>query len=151
MQIIMDNTQYAKKLFDVIKKSPIKGVEKRMNHKIGELKKFLIEQGYSNESNDSEFLHDIACFSEVGYSMRNNIYVPLVTTIKLDNGKMYDFSLSAYNSLTPYPYDLICIRRHEEEEDKDIVFIFDIATLIGGVINDVKVEFKGEKYIMDKF
>ena len=140
----MDNTQYAKKLFDVIKKSPIPCVEKRMKHKIGELKKFLIEQGYSNESNDSEFLHDIACFSEVGYSMRNNIYVPLVTTIKLDNGKMYDFSLSAYNSLTPYPYDLICIRKHEE--DKDIVFIFDIATLIGGVINDIKVEFKSEKY-----
>jgi len=140
----MDNTQYAKKLFDVIKKSPIPGVEKRMKHKIGELKKFLIEQDCLNESNDSELLDDIACFSEVGYSMRKDIYVPLVTTIKLDNGKMYDFSLSSFNPSTPYPFDVICIRKYEEE--KDIVFIFDIATLIGGVVNDIKVEYKSEMY-----
>jgi len=142
-QIIMDDNQYTKKLFDVIKKSPIPGVEKRMKHKIGELKKFLIEQGYSNESNDSEFLHNIACFSEVGYSMRKDISEALVTTIKLDNGNVYDFSISAFNMVI-YPFDVICIRRHEEE--KDIVFIFDIATLIGGVINDIKVEFKSERY-----
>jgi hypothetical protein len=139
----MDNTQYVKKLFDVIKKSPIPGVEKRMKHKICELKKFLIEQGCLNESNDSELLDDIACFSEVGYGMRKDISEPLVTTIKLDNGKFYDFSLSAFNSAVPYPFDVICIRRHEE--DKDIVFIFDIAILIGGVINNVKVEYKSEQ------
>jgi hypothetical protein len=139
----MDNTQYAKELFDVIKKSPIPGVEKRMKHKIGELKKFLIEQDCLNESNDSEFLDDIACFSEVGYSMRNAIPEPLVTNIKLDNGKVYDFSISAFNMVI-YPFDLICIRSHEKE--KDIVFIFDLAILIGGVINDIKVEYKGERY-----
>ena len=142
MQIIMDNTQYAKKLFDVIKKSPIKGVEKRMNHKIGELKKFLIEQGYSNESNDSEFLHDVACFSEVGYTMRQD--GPLVTTIKLDNGNMYDFSLSAFRG-SVYPYDVICIRSHQIKDD--IIFIFDIDILIGGMINDVKVEYKSDRYL----
>jgi hypothetical protein len=139
----MDNTQYAKELFDVIKKSPIPGVEKRMKHKIGELKKFLIEQDCLNESNDSEFLYDIACFSEVGYSMRNAISEPLVTNIKLDNGKVYDFSISAFNMVI-YPFDLICIRSHEKE--KDIVFIFDLAILIGGVINDIKVSYKGERY-----
>jgi len=139
----MDNTQYAKELFDVIKKSPIPGVEKRMKHKIGELKKFLIEQDCLNESNDSEFLYDIACFSEVGYSMRNAIPEPLVTNIKLDNGKVYDFSISAFNMVI-YPFDLICIRSHEKE--KDIVFIFDLAILIGGVINDIKVSYKGERY-----
>lgn len=139
----MDDTQYVKKLFDVIKESPIPGVEKRMRHKIGELKKFLIEQDCLNESNDSEFLDDIACLSEVGYSMRKDISEPLVTTIQLDNGNVYDFSLIAFNSVL-YPYDVICIRRHEKEND--IVFIFDIAILIGGVINDIKVEYKGARY-----
>ena len=36
----MDNTQYAKELFDVIKSNPIPGVEKRMKHKRGEIKNF---------------------------------------------------------------------------------------------------------------
>ena len=48
----MNDTQYAKKLFDIIKSSPIPGVEKRMNHKRGEIKKFLIEQNCLDESND---------------------------------------------------------------------------------------------------
>ena len=141
----MDNTQHAKKLFDIIKSSPIPGVEKRINYKIGEIKKFLIEQNCLDEANDSELIHDIACFSEVGYSMRQQISKPLVTAIKLDNGNMYDFSITAFNSV-PFPYDLICIRRDREEEDKDIVFIFDIAILIGGCIYDIKVEYKSERY-----
>ena len=137
-----DGTEYAKKLFEIIKSDPLHGVEKRMNHKIGELKKFLIEQNYENESNDSEFLHDVACFSEVGYSMRQDR--PLVTTLKLDNGNMYDFSLSAFRG-SIYPYDVICIRSHQFNDD--IIFIFDIAILIGGMINDVKVEYKSDRYL----
>ena len=35
----MDNTQYAKELFDVIKSNPIPGVEKRMKHKENDLRK----------------------------------------------------------------------------------------------------------------
>jgi hypothetical protein len=140
----MDNTQYAKKLFDVIKSNPKPGVEKRMNHKRGEIKKFLIEQNL-DESNDSELIHDIACFSEVGYSMRQAISEPLVTTIHLDNGNKYDFSLTPFNMVL-YPYDVICIRQNKDEEFNDIIFIFDIDILIGGVINDVKVEYKGERY-----
>jgi len=140
----MDNTQYAKELFDVIKSKPIPGVEKRMNHKRGEIKKFLIEQNL-DESNDSELIHDIACFSEVGYSMRQVISEPLVTTIELDNGNKYDFSLTPFNMVL-YPYDVICIRQNKDEKFNDIIFIFDIAILIGGVINDVKVEYKGERY-----
>lgn len=140
----MNNTQYAKKLFYIIKSNPISGVEQRMKHKRCEIKKFLIEQNCLDESNDSELIHDIACFSEVGYSMRQQISEPLVTNIQLDNGNRYDFSLTAFNSV-PFPYDVICIRR-DREEDKDIVFIFDIATLIGGSINDIKVEFKADRY-----
>ena len=127
-----------------IKSNPNPGVEKRMRHKRGEIKKFLIEQNL-DESNDSELIHDIACFSEVGYSMRQSIFEPLVTTIHLDNGNIYDFSLTAFNSV-PFPYDVICIRKINDEEFNDIVFIFDIAILIGGLINDVKVEYKGERY-----
>lgn len=142
----MNNTQHAKELFDIIKSSPIPGVEKRMNHKRGEIKKFLIEQNCLDEANDSELIHDIACFSEVGYSMRQQISKPLVTAIQLDNGNRYDFSITPFNLISdPFPYDLICIRR-DREEDKDIVFIFDIAILIGGCINDIKVEYKGERY-----
>jgi len=111
----------------------------------GEIKKFLIEQNCLDESNDSELIDDIACFSEVGYSMRQVIREPLVTTIHLDNGNIYDFSLTAFNSV-PFPYDVICIRKINDEEFNDIVFIFDIAILIGGCINDVKVEYKGERY-----
>jgi hypothetical protein len=140
----MDNTQYAKELFDVIKSKPIPGVKKRMNHKRDEIKKFLIEQNL-DESNDSELIHDIACFSEVGYSMRQVISEPLVTTIKLDNGNKYDFSLTPFNMVL-YPYDVICIRQNNNEEFNDIIFIFDIDILIGGVINDVKVEYKAERY-----
>ena len=140
----MDNTQYAKKLFEIINSNPNPGVEKRMKHKRGEIKKFLFEQNL-DESNDSELIHDIACFSEVGYSMRQAISEPLVTTIHLDNGNIYDFSLTAFNSV-PFPYDVICIRKNNYEEFNDIVFIFDIAILIGGCINDVKVEYKGERY-----
>lgn len=134
-------TEYAKKLFDSVKSKPLPGVEKRMNHKIGELKKFLIEQNYENESNDTEFIHDVACLSEVGYSMRKD--GPLVTTIKLDNGCEYDFSLSAFNG-SIYPYDVICIRSHQFEDH--IVFIFDIDILIGAHINGVPVEYKAERY-----
>jgi hypothetical protein len=141
----MNNTQYAKKLFDVIKSNPISGVEKRMKHKRREIKKFLIEQNCLDEANDLELIHDIACLSEVGYSMRQQISEPLVTNIKLDNGNRYDFSITAFNSSIPFPYDLICIRI-DREEDKDIIFIFDISILIGGCINDEKVEFKGERY-----
>ena len=137
-----DGTDYAKQLFEIIKSDPLPGVEKRMNHKIGELKKFLIEQNLENESNDSEFLHDVACFSEVGYSMRQD--GPLVTTIKLDNGNMYDFSLSTFRG-SIYPYDVICIRSHQFKDD--IIFIFDIDILIGGMINDVKVEYKADRYL----
>ena len=137
-----DGTDYAKQLFEIIKSDPLPGVEKRMNHKIGELKKFLIKQNYSNESNDSQFLHDVACFSEVGSIMRQD--GPLVTTIKLDNGNMYDFSLSAFRG-SVYPYDVICIRSHQIKDD--IIFIFDIDILIGGVINDVKVEYKSDRYL----
>jgi hypothetical protein len=140
----MDNTQYAKELFDVIKSKPIPGVKKRMNHKRDEIKKFLIEQNL-DESNDSELIHDIACFSEVGYSMRQVISEPLVTTIELDNGNKYDFSLTPFNMVL-YPYDVICIRQNNNEEFNDIIFIFDIDILIGGVINDVKVEYKAERY-----
>jgi hypothetical protein len=86
-------------MIQIIKLSPIPGVEKRMNHKRGEIKKFLIEQNCLDESNDSELIHDIACFSEVGYSMRQSISGPLVTTIHLDNGNIYDFSLTAFNSV----------------------------------------------------
>ena len=149
----MNDEQYAKKLFDIIKSNPISGVEQRMKHKRGEIKKFLIEQNCLDESNDSELIHDIACFSEVGYSMRQQISEPLVTNIQLDNGNRYDFSITAFNSVL-FPYDVICIRRDrdrdrdrdEDDEDKDIVFIFDIATLIGGCINDIKVEFKAVRY-----
>jgi hypothetical protein len=140
----MDNTQYAKKLFEIIKSNPNPGVEKRMKHKRVEIKKFLIEQNL-DESNDSELIHDIACFSEVGYSMRQIIVEPLVTTIHLDNGNIYDFSLTAFNSV-PFPYDVICIRKNNDGEFNDIVFIFDIAILIGGCINNFKVEYKGERY-----
>ena len=69
---------------------------------------------------------------------------PLVTTIKLDNGNMYDFSLSAFRG-SVYPYDAICIRSHQFKDD--IIFIFDIDILIGGMINDVKVEYKADRYI----
>ena len=137
----MDNTQYAKELFDVIKSNPIPGVEKRMKHKRGEIKKFLIEQCL-DESNDSELINDIACFSEVGYSMRQQISRPLVTCIELDNGNKYKFSLSPFNTRL-YPFDVICIRK---EMTTDIIFIFDIDILIGGVINDVKVEYKADRY-----
>jgi hypothetical protein len=140
----MNDTQYAKKLFDIIKSNPIPGVEKRMNHKKGEIKKFLIEQNCLDEANDQELIYDIACFSEVGYSMRQQISGPLVTNIQLDNGNKYDFSITPFNSVL-FPYDVICIRR-DREEDKDIIFIFDIAILIGGCINDIKVEYKGERY-----
>lgn len=136
--------EHAKKLFEIINSNPNPGVEKRMKHKRGEIKKFLIEQNL-DESNDSELIHDIACFSEVGYSMRQAISEPLVTTIHLDNGNIYDFSLTAFNSV-PFPYDVICIRKNNDEENNDIVFIFDIVILIGGCINDVKVEYKGERY-----
>jgi len=142
----MDNTQYAKKLFESVKSTPKPGVEKRMKHKIEELKKFLIEQNCLNESNDSELLHDIACFSEVGYSMRQQILEPLITTIQLENGNIYDFSIIAFNSVL-FPFDVICIRKEVKEEDyNDIVFIYDIATLIGGCINDIKLEYKGIRY-----
>ena len=40
----MDNTRYSKKLFEIINSNPTPGVEKRMKHKRGEIKKFLIEQ-----------------------------------------------------------------------------------------------------------
>jgi hypothetical protein len=134
---------YAKELFNVIKSNPIPGVKKRINNKRGEIKKFLTEQNL-DESNDSELINDIACFSEVGYSMRQTLSEPLVTTIHLDNGNIYDFSVSAFNYSVPFPYDLICVRKNSEFND--IVFIFDIDILIGGVINDVKVEYKGERY-----
>ena len=139
----MNNTQHAKELFDVIKSSPISGVEKRINYKIAELKKFLIEQNCLDEANDSELIHDIACFSEVGYSMRQQISKPLVTTIKLDNGNMYDFSLSPHHPNVPFPFDVICIRKINEFSD--IVFIFNIITLIGGTINGNISEYKSEK------
>ena len=139
----MDNTQHAKKLFDIIKSSPIPGVEKRINYKIDELKKFLIEQNCLDEANDSELIHDIACFSEVGYSMRQQISKPLVTTIKLDNENIYDFSLSPRHPNVPFPFDVICIRKNNEEFN-DIVFIFDIATLIGGNINGNIAEYKSK-------
>jgi len=137
-----DATEYAKKLFDKIKNSQqiSVGVEKRIKHKIGELKKFLIEQNYENESNDHEFLLDVACLSEVGYSMRQQISEPLVTSIKVDNGCEYGFSLSP-GSL--FPYDVICIGIENEDH---IIFIFDIDILIGGHINGVPVEYKAERY-----
>ena len=71
--------------------------------------------------------------------MRQAISEPLVTTIHLDNGNIYDFSLTAFNSV-PFPYDVICIRKNNDEENNDIVFIFDIVILIGGCINDVMVK-----------
>jgi hypothetical protein len=139
----MDNTEYAKKLFKNIKSSPIPGVEKRIQYKIKELKKFLIEQNL-NESNNSEFINDIACFSEVGYSMRQQISEQLITTITLDNGDKYDFSISPIDPKVPYPFDVICIRSYKTVND--IIFIFDIANLIGGCINGIKVEYNSEKY-----
>ena len=136
-------TEYARKLFDKVKNSPISvGVEKRIKYKIGELKKFLIEQNYENESNDHEFLLDIACLSEVGYSMRQQISEPLVTTIKLDNGCEYGFSISPFKG-TVFPYDVICIGIENEDH---IIFIFDIEILIGGHINGVPVEYKAKRY-----
>ena len=139
----MDNTEYAKKLFGNIKSFPIPGVEKRIHYKIKEIKKFLNEQNL-NESFNSEFINDIACFSEVGYTMRKQIEEQLITTIKLDNGDKYDFSLSPFNPKVPYPFDVICIRSYKTVND--IIFIFDIATLIGGCINGIKVEYNSEKY-----
>ena len=138
-----DETEYARELFMNIKTNPIHGVEKRIKHKTGQLQKFLIEQNYENESNDSELIHDVACLSEVGYSMRQVIREPLVTTIKLDSGCEYDFSLSPFNG-SLFPYDVICIST--EKYGDHIVFIFDIAILIGGHINGVHVEYTAERY-----
>ncbi len=139
-----DATEYARKLFDKVKNSQqiSVGVEKRIKHKIGELKKFLIEQNYENESNDHEFLLDVACLSEVGYSMRQQISQPLVTSIKIDNGCEYGFSLSPFKG-NLFPYDVICIGIENEDH---IIFIFDIDILIGGHINGVPVEYKAERY-----
>jgi hypothetical protein len=136
-------TEYARKLFDKVKNSPISvGVEKRIKYKIEELKKFLIEQNYENESNDHEFLLDVACLSEVGYSMRQQISEPLVTTIKVDNGCEYGFSISPFKG-TVFPYDVISIGIENEDH---IIFIFDIEILIGGHINGVPVEYKSKRY-----
>jgi len=133
----MNNTQYAKKLFEAIKAKPIPGVEKRIKFKIEELKNFLVKQGLLEESNNLEFIDDIACFSEVGYSMRNVISEPLITTIELHNGDTYNFSISPYNQKVPYPYDLICIGN----EKYDITFIFDIELFAGAHINGVPVDY----------
>ena len=141
----MNNTEESKKLFNIIESNPKPGVEKRMKHKRGEIKKFLIEQNCLEEANDEELMHDIACLSEVGYSMRQRISEPLITTIQLDNGNIYDFSIIPFNSV-PFPYDVICIGKNRDEEFIDIVFIFDIATLIGGCINGVKAEYKGVRF-----
>jgi hypothetical protein len=138
-----DATEYASKLFLKIKREPIPGVKKRIEHKMGELRKFLIEQNYEIESNDSELIHDVACLSEVGYSMRQDIREPLVTTIKLDNGFEYGFSLSPFKRCL-FPYDVICIST--EKYGDHIVFIFDIEILIGGHINGVPVEYTAERY-----
>lgn len=134
-------TEYARKLFDKVKNSPISvGVEKRIKYKIEQLKKFLIEQNYENESNDHEFLLDVACLSEVGYSLRQQISEPLVTTIKVDNGCEYGFSISPFKG-TVFPYDVISIGIEYEDH---IIFIFDIEILIGGHINGVPVEYKSK-------
>ena len=135
-------TEYARKLFDKVKNSPISvGVEKRIKYKIEQLKKFLIEQNYENESNDHEFLLDVACLSEVGYSLRQQISEPLVTTIKVDNGCEYGFSISPFKG-TVFPYDVISIGIEYEDH---IIFIFDIEILIGGHINGVPVEYKSKR------
>jgi len=138
-----DAIVYARKLFMSINTNPIPGVKKRIEHKMGELRKFLIEQNYEIESNDSELIHDVACLSEVGYSMRQDIREPLVTTIKLHNDFEYGFSLSPFNG-SLFPYDVICIST--EKYGDHIVFIFDIAILIGGHINGVPVEYTAERY-----
>ena len=130
-----------KNYLKVLNQTPVSGVENRMKHKTCEIKKFLIEQKCLIEANDSEFIHDIACFSEVGYSMRQEISEPLVRTIQLDNGNVFDFSLSPYHPTVQFPFDIICIRKNKEEFD-DIVFIFDI----GGCINGIKSEYKSDIY-----
>jgi hypothetical protein len=134
---IMNNTQYAKKLFEAIKTRPIPGVEKRKKLKIEQLKNFLVKKGLLEESNNLKFIDDIACFSEVGYSMRKIISEPLITTIELDNGDTYNFSISPYNEEVPYPYDLICI----SNKKYDITFIFDIELFAGAHINGVPVDY----------
>ena len=75
--------------------------------------------------------------------MRQDLDEPLVTTLKLDNGFEYGFSLSPFNG-TLFPYDVICIST--EKYGDHIVFIFDIAILIGAHINGVPVEYKGQRY-----
>ena len=76
--------------------------------------------------------------------MRQQISKPLITVIKLDNGDMYDFSLSPRHPNVPFPFDVICIRK--SNEFSDIVFIFNIITLIGGTINGNIAEYKSERY-----
>jgi hypothetical protein len=132
----------ARNLFVNIKNKPISGVEKRIKHKEREMQKFLIEQNL-DESNDLELIHDVACLSEVGYSMRHDIQEPFVTNIKSDNGFEYDFSLSPFNG-TLFPFDVICIGIEKNEDH--VVFIFDIDTFIGAHINGVPVEYKGVRY-----